>query len=48
MNDLINFFLGPATGANDSRIQDLTVEKGTIHTKRHSGEDPIKTGYVIT
>lgn len=37
-------FTGPATGANDSRAQDLTVEKGTIHTKRHSGEDPIKTG----
>ncbi|XP_037037722.1 protein furry isoform X7 [Bradysia coprophila] len=35
---------GPATGVNDSRLQDLTVEKGTIHTKRHSGEDPIKTG----
>ncbi|KAL9906690.1 microtubule binding protein furry isoform 3-T3 [Glossina fuscipes fuscipes] len=34
----------PAGGINDSRIQDLTVEKGTIHTKRHSGEDPIKTG----
>ncbi|XP_055383655.1 protein furry isoform X2 [Condylostylus longicornis] len=33
-----------AGGINDSRIQDLTVEKGTIHTKRHSGEDPIKTG----
>ncbi|XP_036339967.1 protein furry-like isoform X2 [Rhagoletis pomonella] len=31
-------------GINDSRIQDLIVEKGTIHTKRHSGEDPIKTG----
>lgn len=27
-------------------MQDLAVEKGTIHTKRHSGEDPIKTGYV--
>lgn len=39
--------LGPTTGANDSRIQELTVEKGTIHTKRHSGEDPIKSGYVI-
>lgn len=38
--------LGPTTGANDSRIQELTVEKGTIHTKRHSGEDPIKNGYV--
>ncbi|CAB0032283.1 unnamed protein product [Trichogramma brassicae] len=25
-------------------IKDLTVEKGTIHTKRHSGEDPIKSG----
>ncbi|KAL7307325.1 hypothetical protein TKK_0000516 [Trichogramma kaykai] len=24
--------------------KDLTVEKGTIHTKRHSGEDPIKSG----
>ncbi|XP_055840446.1 protein furry isoform X2 [Episyrphus balteatus] len=35
---------GQAAGINDSRIQDLTVEKGTIHTKRHSGEDPIKTG----
>uniref|UniRef100_A0A1A9ZKK1 Protein furry n=1 Tax=Glossina pallidipes TaxID=7398 RepID=A0A1A9ZKK1_GLOPL len=34
----------PAGGINDSRLQDLTVEKGTIHTKRHSGEDPIKTG----
>ncbi|XP_017028103.1 protein furry isoform X2 [Drosophila kikkawai] len=31
-------------GINDSRIQDLAVEKGTIHTKRHSGEDPIKIG----
>lgn len=39
--------IGPATGANDSRMQDLAVEKGTIHTKRHSGEDPIKTGYEI-
>lgn len=37
---------GPTTGTNDSRIQELTVEKGTIHTKRHSGEDPIKTGCV--
>lgn len=37
--------LGPtAGGVNDSRIQDLTVEKGTIHTKRHSGEDHIKNG----
>lgn len=35
---------GPAAGTNDCRIQDLTVEKGTIHTKRHSGEDPIKSG----
>ncbi|XP_039484848.1 protein furry isoform X11 [Drosophila santomea] len=33
-----------AGGINDSRIQDLAVEKGTIHTKRHSGEDPIKIG----
>lgn len=44
---MMNFdhFIGPATGANDSRMQDLAVEKGTIHTKRHSGEDPIKSGY---
>lgn len=41
-------FIGPATGANDSRMPDLAVEKGTIHTKRHSGEDPIKTGYVCS
>lgn len=46
----VDFFIfsdviGPATGANDSRMQDLAVEKGTIHTKRHSGEDPIKSGY---
>lgn len=34
-------------GINDSRTQDLTVEKGTIHTKRHSGEDPIKIGQVV-
>lgn len=40
-----NVCIGPAAGGgNDSRIQDLTVEKGTIHTKRHSGEDPIKNG----
>lgn len=31
--------------AHDSRTQDLTVEKGTIHTKRHSGEDHIKNGF---
>lgn len=43
----MNSIIGPATGANDSRMPDLAVEKGTIHTKRHSGEDPIKTGYVI-
>ncbi|XP_037930850.1 protein furry isoform X3 [Teleopsis dalmanni] len=35
---------GQPVGMNDSRVQELTVEKGTIHTKRHSGEDPIKTG----
>jgi hypothetical protein len=28
--------------------KDLGVEKGTIHTKRHSGEDPIKNGQVTT
>lgn len=39
------FHSGPtAGGTNDSRMQDLAVEKGTIHTKRHSGEDPIKSG----
>ncbi|XP_068083711.1 protein furry [Anabrus simplex] len=32
---------GQADAANRS---DLGVEKGTIHTKRHSGEDPGKTG----
>lgn len=32
----------PADPGNPSR--DLAVEKGTIHTKRHSGEDPVKTG----
>jgi hypothetical protein len=35
---------GPASGNIDSRLQELAVEKGTIHTKRHSGEDPIKSG----
>lgn len=34
-----------ADPANPPR--DLGVEKGTIHTKRHSGEDPVKTGYEI-
>lgn len=34
---------GPAApGAPDTTGRDLTVEKGTIHTKRHSGEDPAK------
>lgn len=35
---------GAAPGNNDNKINELTVEKGTIHTKRHSGEDPIKNG----
>lgn len=35
-----------AGGTTDARTQDLAVEKGTIHTKRHSGEDHIKNGYV--
>nr|XP_040229222.2 protein furry isoform X2 [Anopheles coluzzii] len=35
---------GPASGNNDPKLQDVDVEKGTIHTKRHSGEDPIKSG----
>lgn len=36
---------GPAaSGAPDTTGRcDLTVEKGTIHTKRHSGEDPAKS-----
>ncbi|XP_058457794.1 protein furry isoform X3 [Malaya genurostris] len=35
---------GPASGNNDPKVQDVGVEKGTIHTKRHSGEDHIKSG----
>ncbi|XP_062543394.1 protein furry isoform X2 [Armigeres subalbatus] len=35
---------GPASGNNDPKVQEIGVEKGTIHTKRHSGEDPIKSG----
>lgn len=37
---------GGGTGGHpDSASRsDLAVEKGTIHTKRHSGEDPIKAG----
>ncbi|CAG9782170.1 unnamed protein product [Diatraea saccharalis] len=37
----------PGTGSQDAtgRAGDLApVEKGTIHTKRHSGEDPAKAG----
>lgn len=34
---------GDASGGGGLRA-DLTVEKGTIHTKRHSGEEPAKTG----
>jgi hypothetical protein len=34
---------GDVVGGGGLRA-DLTVEKGTIHTKRHSGEEPIKTG----
>lgn len=40
---------GPSgmTGQNDpGNRNELGVEKGTIHTKRHSGEDPVKTGLV--
>lgn len=37
---------GPAGGNHDAKIHD-TIEKGTIHTKRHSGEDPIRSGYVF-
>lgn len=38
---------GPAGMAGQSdptNRNELGVEKGTIHTKRHSGEDPVKTG----
>lgn len=37
---------GSGGGASDSTASrsDLGVEKGTIHTKRHSGEDPARTG----
>uniref|UniRef100_A0A1S4MZI1 Uncharacterized protein n=1 Tax=Pediculus humanus subsp. corporis TaxID=121224 RepID=A0A1S4MZI1_PEDHC len=38
---------GPSgmAGQNDTgNRNELGVEKGTIHTKRHSGEDPVKTG----
>ncbi|XP_046667613.1 protein furry isoform X2 [Homalodisca vitripennis] len=35
----------PGPGQTDPASRaDLAVEKGTIHTKRHSGEDPGKTG----
>ncbi|XP_075228459.1 microtubule binding protein furry isoform X2 [Lycorma delicatula] len=35
----------PGPGVQDpGGRNDLAVEKGTIHTKRHSGEDPGKTG----
>ncbi|XP_044733095.1 protein furry isoform X3 [Chrysoperla carnea] len=34
---------GHISGDSQSRT-DLAIEKGTIHTKRHSGEDPIKAG----
>lgn len=32
--------------ANDPKVENLTVEKGTIHTKRHSGDE--KNGYVYS
>lgn len=35
---------GPGGGAHDAKLHDMAIEKGTIHTKRHSGEDPIKNG----
>lgn len=38
------YIIGQAVEMNDSRLQDIAIEKGTIHTKRHSGEDPIKSG----
>ncbi|KPI92049.1 Protein furry [Papilio xuthus] len=39
---------GPGTGSQDAagRTGELApIEKGTIHTKRHSGEDPAKSWY---
>ncbi|XP_071055767.1 protein furry isoform X2 [Onthophagus taurus] len=36
---------GGVAGQSDNNSRnDLVVEKGTIHTKRHSGEDPLKSG----
>lgn len=36
---------GGVAGQSDSNSRsELGVEKGTIHTKRHSGEDPLKSG----
>ncbi|XP_045464267.1 protein furry isoform X2 [Harmonia axyridis] len=36
------------TGQVDSNSRyDLSVEKGTIHTKRHSGEDPSKVSHAL-
>ncbi|KAK9752212.1 Cell morphogenesis central region [Popillia japonica] len=36
---------GGVAGQSDNNSRnDLGVEKGTIHTKRHSGEDPLKSG----
>ncbi|CAH1110307.1 unnamed protein product [Psylliodes chrysocephalus] len=34
---------GVAGQTDSSSRNDLSIEKGTIHTKRHSGEDPSKT-----
>ncbi|XP_076272167.1 microtubule binding protein furry isoform X2 [Rhynchophorus ferrugineus] len=34
---------GVAGQSDSSSRNDLSIEKGTIHTKRHSGEDPSKT-----
>lgn len=35
---------GVAGQSDPASRSELAVEKGTIHTKRHSGEDPIKAG----
>lgn len=32
------------SGQAEQCRNELAVEKGTIHTKRHSGEDPVKSG----
>ncbi|CAH2001764.1 unnamed protein product [Acanthoscelides obtectus] len=37
---------GVAGQADSTSRNDISIEKGTIHTKRHSGEDPSKTSII--